>query len=263
MNTKKHNAAAFLLLSAGFALLLLVFCYVGHTVSREKEKSVIGKQNYTVILDAGHGGEDGGASSASGLVEKELNLTIAMDVGAYLERCGIAVVYTRTEDILLYDRNQDYQGHKKILDLAARLKIARECENAVFVSIHMNAFPQKQYKGLQVYYSPNHPTSKVLAAAIQDNGQRYLDTENQRKIKKATSSIYLLDRLEKPAVLIECGFLSNDAEAERLASREYQKQLALVIGKALRKASLRHPINRSKTPPAWIFPDFLLPPRCP
>ncbi|MBE6662062.1 MAG: N-acetylmuramoyl-L-alanine amidase [Ruminococcaceae bacterium] len=229
----KHNAIGFVALSLIFSLLLSLFCLLGASFSRVKEKSVIGKQNYTVVLDAGHGGEDGGASSTSGLLEKELNLAIATDIGAYLELCGISVVYTRTEDILLYDRNENYQGRKKILDLAARLKIAREYENAVFVSIHMNAFPQKQYKGLQVYYSPNHPLSKALASTVQENARNCLDRENQRKIKKATSSIYLLDRLEKPAILIECGFLSNDTEAERLASEEYQKQLALVIAQSI------------------------------
>ncbi len=233
MKKKTHNAIGFVALSLIFSLLLSLFCLLGASFSRAKEKSVIGKQNYTVVLDAGHGGEDGGASSVGGILEKELNLAITTDIGAYLERCGISVVYTRTEDILLYDRNENYQGRKKILDLAARLKIARECENAVFVSIHMNAFPQKQYRGLQVYYSPNHPLSQTLASAVQENTRNYLDGENQRKIKKATSSIYLLDRLEKPAILIECGFLSNDAEAERLASEEYQKQLALVIAQSI------------------------------
>lgn len=233
MNTKKHNAARFLFLSGIFVLFMLIFCMIGNYVISEKAKSVIGDRGYTVVLDAGHGGEDGGASSASGIFEKDLNLSITMDIGAYLESCGISVIYTRTEDILLYDRNENYQGRKKILDLAARLKIARECENALFVSVHMNAFPQKQYSGLQVYYSPHHPLSQTLASAVQENARGYLDGTNQRKIKKASSSIYLLDRLEKPAILVECGFLSNDAEAERLASREYQKQLALVIGKSI------------------------------
>ena len=233
MNTKKHNGIGFLFFSGIFVLLMLILCAIGNYVSSEKTKSVIGKQAYTVVLDAGHGGEDGGASSDDGVFEKDLNLAIALDVGAYLESCGISVVYTRTEDILLYDKNTNYQGRKKILDLAARLKIARSYENALFVSIHMNAFPQKQYSGLQVYYSSHHPLSQSLAAAVQENARKYLDSANKRKIKKADSSIYLLDRLEKPAILIECGFLSNDQEAQRLSSREYQKQLALVIGKSI------------------------------
>ncbi len=233
MNTKKNNAIGFLLISALFVVFMMFFCVVGNLISSEKSKTVMEDRTYTVVLDAGHGGEDGGASSSNGIFEKNLNLAVAMNIGAYLEQHGVSVVYTRTEDVLLYDRNENYQGRKKILDLAARLKIARECENAIFVSIHMNAFPQKQYSGLQVYYSPHHPLSKTLASAVQENARSYLDTTNQRKIKQADSSIYLLDRLDKPAILIECGFLSNDAEAEKLASEDYQKQLSLVIAKSI------------------------------
>lgn len=233
MKTKQHNGIGFLFLSVIFIFLLLTLCVVGNYAVSQKTKSVIGERNHTVVLDAGHGGEDGGASSASGIFEKDLNLDIVMKIGDYLERCGISVVYTRTEDILLYDRNENYEGRKKILDLAARLKMARECENAVFVSIHMNAFPQKQYSGLQVYYSPHHPLSQILASTVQENAKTYLDHTNKRKIKKANSSIYLLDRLEKPAVLIECGFLSNEDEAQKLSGQEYRKQLALVIGKSI------------------------------
>ncbi|MBO5305907.1 MAG: N-acetylmuramoyl-L-alanine amidase [Clostridia bacterium] len=233
MNTKKHNCIGFLFLSAIFILFTLLLCAIGNRFTPGQARAVSGERAYTVVLDAGHGGEDGGASSSNGIFEKNLNLDITMNIGAYLESCGIPVVYTRTEDVLLYDRNENYEGRKKVLDLAARLKIARECENAMFVSIHMNAFPQKQYSGLQVYYSPHHPLSESLAVAVQENTRTHLDPDNKRKIKKADSSIYLLDRLQKPAILIECGFLSNDAEAERLSDEEYQKQLALVIGKSI------------------------------
>lgn len=233
MKTEKRNLLGFLLLTLIFASALFLFCLAEAHLSSRNTQSVLSKGEYTVVLDAGHGGEDGGASSASGILEKDLNLTIAKQLGEYLEQCGIRVIYTRTEDILLYDKTQDYQGRKKILDLAARYQIARACENGVFVSIHMNAFPQTQYSGLQVYYSPHHPLSESLAAKIQKNVKEQLDTDNQRKIKKADSSIYLLDRLEKPAILIECGFLSNKAEAEKLANAEYQEQLTAIIGQSI------------------------------
>ena len=229
MNSRSHNALGFLLISGLFTLLLLLICLLGNHLPLEKTKSASGNRAYTVVLDAGHGGEDGGASSADGILEKDLNLSLVKTIGSYLEQHGVSVVYTRTEDVLLYDRNVDFKGRKKILDLAARLKIARENENAVFVSIHMNAFPQKQYHGLQVYYSAHHPLSQTLALSVQNKVRETLDPENTRKIKKADSSIYLLDRNEKPAILIECGFLSNDAEAKRLADESYQKQLSLVI----------------------------------
>lgn len=233
MNTRKNNFVEYFVLTGLFLATMLIFCLIGHYAETKPSATVMGDRPYTVILDAGHGGEDGGASSSDRVFEKDLNLTIVMNIGTYLEQCGVKVIYTRTEDILLYDRNENYQGRKKILDLAARLKIARECDNAVFVSIHMNAFPQKQYHGLQVYYSPHHPLSQSLAQVIQENVRADLDPHNQRKIKKADSSIYLLDRLDKPAVLVECGFLSNEEEAEKLADEEYQKQLSLILAKSI------------------------------
>lgn len=242
MIKKQHNAIGFFLISFLFTGILLLFCLFGNHLSLEKTKDTLAKGTYTVILDAGHGGEDGGASSADGILEKELNLSIAEQIGAELERQGISVIYTRTEDILLYDRNVDYKGRKKLLDLAARLKIARETENSVFVSIHMNSFPQKQYHGLQVYYSAHHPLSQTLALSVQNTVKETLDPSNQRKIKKADSSIYLLDRNEKPAILIECGFLSNDEEARKLATDDYQEKLSHSITQGLLQAlKANHP----------------------
>ena len=186
-----------------------------------------------VVIDPGHGGEDGGASSASGVVEKNVNLSVAFALRDLFEAAGIPVVMTRTEDKLLYDRNVDFQGRKKVLDLAARRIIAEETAaaqdgNSLFVSIHMNAFPQTQYSGMQVWYGTGDPRSAEIAGAIQ-SASAALMPDNTRKIKAAGSNIYLLDRIETPAVLVECGFLSNPAEAERLSREEYRYALAAVI----------------------------------
>ena len=184
---------------------------------------------YTVILDAGHGGEDGGAISTSGIVEKELNLAIATRLQAMLESNGIRVIMTRTDDRLLYDPSSDYQGRKKVLDLAARKRVAEENPNSIFVSIHMNAYPLSQYSGLQVWYSKNDPTSKSIADGIQSTVQTMLQPENDRQTKAANSSIYLLHHIETPAVLVECGFLSNEEEAARLLTSAYQERLSLCL----------------------------------
>ena len=184
----------------------------------------------TVVVDAGHGGEDGGALSIiSGLYEKDVNLEISLLLADMLRANGINVVLTRTEDVLLYDRDADYKGRKKALDLAARLKIAQNTEDSVFVSIHMNSFPQEKYSGLQVYYSKSDPNSKAIADLIQSNARAYLQPQNTRKTKGATSAIFLLDRLHTPAVLVECGFLSNYEESKLLSTHEYRKKLAFVI----------------------------------
>ena len=191
----------------------------------------------TVIIDAGHGGEDGGAVSASGLLEKDLNLDIAMRLRVLLENEGVRVILTRDSDTLLYDRNVDYRGRKKALDLAARRRIAEENPNAIFVSIHMNAYPQTQYHGLQVWYSPNDPRSRALAERIQNTVSAQLQPENDRRIKSATSAIYLLHHITSPAVLVECGFLSNPEEAAALATEEYRERLAFLLCRAILESS--------------------------
>lgn len=181
-----------------------------------------------VVIDAGHGGEDGGASSAAGLVEKDVNLAVAFALRDLCEAAGIPVVMTRTEDKLLYDRSVNYQGRKKVLDLAARRTVAEQTPGCLFLSIHMNAFPQPQYSGAQVWYGQNDPRSAEIARAIQV-ASLALIPENNRKIKAAGSNIYLLDRLQTPAVLVECGFLSNPNEAERLSRDEYRRAMAAAI----------------------------------
>ncbi len=218
--------------------LLLSFCCISGLFSipylRQYRKEATSsastpKQEYTVVLDAGHGGEDGGASSASGALEKEINLAITTSLRDLLVASGVRVVLTRSEDVLLYDKTVDYHGRKKALDLAARRKIAEETPNAIFVSIHMNAFPQTQYKGLQVWYSKYDPSSLTLAQSVQRLASEQLQPENNRRVKAATSSIYLLHHLTCPAILVECGFLSNPEEASLLATEEYQNKLAFLL----------------------------------
>ena len=182
-----------------------------------------------VIIDAGHGGEDGGASSAAGLVEKDVNLEISKILCDMLRANGINVIMTREDDRLLYDRNVDYQGRKKKLDLAARLTIADTTPDAIFISIHMNSFTNPKYSGLQVWYSPNDPDSSILANLIQSNNKATLQPENTRKTKVATSSIYLLENASCPAVLVECGFLSNPAEAALFETNEYKQKVASML----------------------------------
>lgn len=187
----------------------------------------------TVVIDAGHGGEDGGAISPDGTVEKDLNLAIARLLCDLLKANGIQTVMTRTEDVLLYDRNVNYIGRKKALDLAARKKIAEETPACIFVSIHMNSFPDPRYRGLQVWYSPNDPASLALAESIQSTVAASLQPDNNRHVKRATSAIYLLHHLHVPAVLVECGFLSSPDDDALLASPAYQKKLALLLFAAI------------------------------
>ena len=187
----------------------------------------------TVIIDAGHGGEDGGASSAAGLVEKDVTLEIALFLRDLLEKNGVTVIMTRDDDRLLYDRNTNYQGRKKKLDLAARLAIADSTPDAIFISIHMNSFTDPRYSGLQVWYSPNNSDSLPLAELIRSKNAEKLQPDNTRKTKAATSSINLLHNAKCPAVLVECGFLSNRDEAALFETREYRQSVALMLSEAV------------------------------
>lgn len=232
------------------AILIFISMLAFKSIEKATDKTVesISKTSgipLTIIIDAGHGGEDGGAGSKSGVVEKDLNLDIAFKVRDMLCAAGMKTVMTRTEDILLYDRNEDYMGHKKSLDLKARLNIEKNIPNSVFVSIHMNAFPNSKYSGLQVWYSKNDAGSKALALLLQSNTKMWLQKDNSRKIKAADSSIYLLDRAEDAAVLIECGFLSNAEECEKLSDENYRRQLAFVIFSSIKEYSKNYGCNES------------------
>lgn len=217
------------------ALILILGLYFCNTLQKKDEKSKSVSINdcaVTYVIDAGHGGEDAGAIANDGTLEKDLNLEIAFLLKDILELNGSNVKMTRSTDTLLYDYYGDldnYKGQKKVYDLKNRLKIANEFENSVYVGIHMNKFPSSKYKGLQVYYSPNTEKSAEIASAIKDNTRLYLQKDNRRETKKADSSIYILNNAQCPAVLVECGFLSNEEELRNLKSKDYQVRLSLTL----------------------------------
>lgn len=229
----KHFVFMYILFVIISTIIVLILCYamgVFNTGEKKDIKTETERKKYNcVVIDAGHGGEDGGTSSAGGLCEKDVNLDIAQILCDMYRANGVTVVMTRTDDRLLYDRNVNYMGRKKALDLAARLKICEETPDSIFLSIHMNAFTDPKYSGLQVWYSPHDPDSQSIAYAIQTEVEKELQKENKRKIKKADSKIYILDNARSPAVLVECGFLSNPDEAKRFESEEYRQMIAFTI----------------------------------
>ena len=182
----------------------------------------------TVVIDAGHGGEDPGALGVNGSLEKDLNLAIAMELGAALSERGFNVVYTRTEDKMLYSEDENIKGFRKLSDLKNRVQIANAIENVILVSIHMNSYGESKYSGLQVYYKGDDKASRDLATSIQTHVRDDLQPSNDRPIKKG-ENIYLLENSKGRAVLIECGFLTNAEECEKLSQKEYQKELSFSI----------------------------------
>lgn len=182
----------------------------------------------TVIIDAGHGGEDCGAIGATGVYEKDLNLEVANTLGSMLSEKGYAVIYTRTEDKLLYTDEENIKGIRKISDLKNRCKIGAEYKDALFISIHMNSFSEEKYSGTHVYYSDNNDSSYKLATAVQSKVKDTLQPDNNRVVKSG-KDIYLLEHLDNTAILVECGFITNVEECKKLSEKEYQKELSFAI----------------------------------
>ena len=183
-----------------------------------------------LIVDPGHGGEDGGSSSGETL-EKDLNLELALTLRDICDLTGIPVKLTRESDTALYDLYgdlDDYSGKKKTYDLKNRVRFATE-EGGVCLGIHMNKFPDPKYRGFQAYYSPNHEGGAALADSVAGEVNGKLTPWNDRKSKKATSAIFVLDRLKIPAALVECGFLSNPEDLEALCDPSYRAALASAI----------------------------------
>lgn len=229
---KRHKQISTLLklITIVVILLLAVDFLTLHLVNTDRyiEAMYSLSENKTVIIDAGHGGEDPGTIGINGVYEKDLNLQISYLLGAALAERGYAVFYTRTEDKLLYSDEENIKGIRKISDLKNRCKIAAEFPNAILISIHMNSYKKEKYHGLQVYYRENDNNSRMLADEIQKSVIANMQPENNRKTKPG-KDIYLLENSINTSVLIECGFLSNKEECENLSKKEYQSRLCLSI----------------------------------
>lgn len=189
----------------------------------------------TVIIDAGHGGDDGGAIGIDGTVEKDINLDIALKLEKLLKFYGFDVIMTRTEDIMTCDDGLDSLRKRKVSDIHNRFDVLEKNPNAVFISIHQNKFEDNSQHGTQVFYSGNNDESKLLAESIQNSIVSVLQPDNSRVVKKSGSGIYLLYHAKLPAVLVECGFISNPAEVKKLNDEKYRMKIAILIADGLIK----------------------------
>ncbi len=183
-----------------------------------------------IIVDAGHGGVDGGTTSCTGVKESNLNLEIATRLNDFLHFIGIDTKMIRTTDCSVYTSGETIAA-KKISDLKERVRIVESTGNSVLVSIHQNFFSQSIYSGAQVFFGWNADSMR-LAKALQQNLIANVNPQSNRSAKKA-DGIYLMERVSCPAILIECGFLSNPHEEALLRSEEYQKLLCCIIGNTL------------------------------
>ncbi len=180
----------------------------------------------TVVLDAGHGGFDGGATSVYGNIEKDINLSIAKKTEDFLKILGFEVVMTRKDENALASNKKD--------DMYKRLEIVKGTPDSVFVSIHQNNYSQSQYFGAQMFYgSQNKDDSRALALVLQENFKANINPQNTREVKTAPNDLFLFKKSPVPSVLIECGFLSNFNEAKLLVNNEYQNKIAFTIAQSI------------------------------
>lgn len=184
----------------------------------------------TVVIDAGHGGVDGGTTSCTGVLESQYNLEIALKLNDLLHLLGINTVMIRDTDCSVYTKGETI-AQKKVSDLKERVRIVNSTENAILVSIHQNHFPQPEYSGAQVFYAPTEGSSDI-AKSLQLTLIQAVNPNSHRQIKKA-DGIYLMQHIDCPGVLIECGFLSNPKETYLLGTSSYQQKLCSVIASTL------------------------------
>lgn len=226
-----HNKwQRFLILFVTAVFVAAIFCVSFYTVNKKAETVYKGVMNdLTVIIDPGHGGIDGGAVAKDGTVEKDINLAVSFKLKMILVLLGYNVVMTRETDCLICDSECSTIREKKSSDLHNRAEILKKYENAVLISVHQNKYSVSKYSGTQVFYSGNDAASREIALSVQETVSETLQPENTRQIKQSGSEIFLLYTAKKPAIMVECGFISNIDELLKLKSDGYQTQMALAI----------------------------------
>ena len=207
------------------AVFLFSVHFLGHAVTVMTENQPTKRKN-CIVIDAGHGGLDGGAVSCSGKPESFFNLEIACRLNDLLHFLGYDTYMIRTSDISIYTEGSTI-AQKKISDLKERVRIVNNTENALLLSIHQNTFSNSQYSGAQVFYATSQG-SQMLAEQIQKCFVFELNPGSRRQSKQC-QGVYLMEHIKCPGVLIECGFLSNPEEEAKLQSAEYQKKICCVI----------------------------------
>lgn len=209
------------------ALLARTLSWYAGQSTTAVEPIVVGTAQ-TLILDAGHGGEDGGAVSLTGVPESRLNLEIVRRMDDLLGLYGVPAVLLREGDVSLHDDTAVTLREKKASDLKNRTAMVEALENGVLISIHQNTYPDGQYRGAQAFYAPTEG-SRELAARIQQVVRAALQPENTRQEKAIPDSVYLMNHITCPGVLVECGFLTNPEEEALLRDGDYQKKLAAAL----------------------------------
>ena len=223
---KKYHWVGFLPFYLLTIILFLGVAMWGSRITTTISQNLAVQRKGTIVIDAGHGGIDGGATSCSGVLESKINLDIALRLEAVLQLLGLDTRMIRDTDTSVYTEGNTIAA-QKVSDLKERVRIVNETPNAILISIHQNTFSDGRYSGGQVFYSVDE-NSKVLAQRLQTNINLTLCPGSNRKSKKA-EGVYIMQNVNATAVLLECGFISNPVEEAKLRDAQYQKQICAVI----------------------------------
>lgn len=229
LTLKKWNllyGLCLIVLFVSFAAIL----WQGRAVQTSKNLRLEEQGDIVLILDPGHGGEDGGAVAADGTVESQINLSIALKMEEAARLLGVNTVMTRREDISIHDAGSVTLRQKKVSDLHNRVALCNTIPGGILISIHQNSLPAaKSVQGAQVFYN-GLGDSEELAQAIQEALNTHINNgEHPKTAKKISGGVYLMENVVCPAILVECGFLSNAQETAALKTEEHQRQLAVSI----------------------------------
>ena len=211
-------------------LLVLALKRLNNLVEPAMEPAVV-QRTGPLVLDAGHGGEDGGAVSLTGAPESEINLAVVLKLRDVLGLYGVDPILLRETDVSLHDGDADTLREKKRSDLKNRVAAIEEVEGGTLLSIHQNTYPGSRYRGTHVFYAPTEG-SKELAEHFQNSIKAALQPDNERAVKRIPDTVYIMNHVTCPAVLIECGFLTNPEEEALLRDEDYQRKLSAVIAAA-------------------------------
>ncbi|MEM1483553.1 N-acetylmuramoyl-L-alanine amidase [Oscillospiraceae bacterium PP1C4] len=226
MRVKKNMAVALILIGAT-VIFLASYSFRAITTAVPSFEEDAGLP--TIVIDAGHGGIDGGAVGVDGIVEKNVNLSIALKLYDLFTINGFNAVLTRDKDISLHDESAKTVRKQKSSDLHNRFETAKSYPNSILLSIHQNKFGRSKSTGAQIFYGPKNPESAVFGEIMQRRFIEMLQPNNTRQYKPCGSNVFLIYNAPMPALLVECGFLSNSDEAHKLVTGEYQHRVAFTI----------------------------------
>ena len=213
------------------SFLIVLLIVIGFSILIKTHNASVKAKNdeFVVVLDCGHGGPDGGAVAADGTVEKDINLRLGFQLRELLTSFGYKVVMTRDKDEFICDDHNASLREQNISDLHNRLDIAESYPNSIFISLHMNKFSEEDSWGSQLFYSPNDKRSGELAGMIQKRLLADTQKGNERALKEMDESVYIIYNATHPALLLECGFLSNIKERENFKDNEYRSKFVFDI----------------------------------